>query len=679
MDKVPGARWVGGRLRRIIEDFVDKFPDSTKVAEAILGVTPTNLTPQQVDACFQPERLLALRNEILACCGAPQVEAWAPGISAEVIEAYCSATGDPDSILGSWLRHGAPIGLLHPVTPTGVFPPVDRKEPTVDLNELISDPRGWSNHSSAEAEVEKVLELLRLDVNKKHGRIFDTWKDLVDAVGSEDITLNKFALVTKKKPDGSIKYRIVWDLRVSRVNERVSQGERIVLPRLLDVVNDVVKLAQHLEVGEELWFVGIVIADAFSNVLVNPDEKRYLCAAIGGKFVVFDSLVFGSGSSPTIWGRYGAWLGRSLAALFDSSEFRSQLYVDDPLFSIRGTRAAAVRRATVAFLWIAVCGFPVAWHKAGGGKRLVWIGAALEIKRFEVEIAIPEKKVEEMASALRPLLRQPTVSRRSLRSLCGSLSFAAGLVTFIRPFLSSMWAALGVPGVEAHSDAALPTPGRTRLKKKLPAHLIFTKQFAHSTRWLLAFFAEAPGPLARIFPLFFDETRQCLHISTDASPWGIGGVLVINGVIAAWFADGISDADLRHFNARRGESAYNTVWEALAILVAVRLWRLPSHQSAFLHVRSDSLGALSALSKLSSSERSLNMIARELALDWAQLLKPPTVYEHTPGIANVLPDILSRLEAPSPHEFPDILRAVPGGRPPQRDSSFWRCSSAPRL
>ena len=102
------------------------------------------------------------------------------------------------------------------------------------------------------------------------------------------------------------------------------------------MVNDAFFLHQHCEDGEELEFLGFDISDAFNNVPVAHAEKRFLCAAIKNKFVVFDSLVFGSGSSPTIWGRYAALLGRSLAALFDPTELRIQIYVDDPLLLARG-------------------------------------------------------------------------------------------------------------------------------------------------------------------------------------------------------------------------------------------------------------------------------------------------------------------------------------------------------
>lgn len=76
------------------------------------------------------------------------------------------------------------------------------------------------------------------------------------------------------------------------------------------------------------------------------------------EIVIFDALVFGAGSSPTIWGRYAAWLGRSCTAILPNVGV--QIYVDDPAFVLRGgTQEEAGRNLTILLLWFAVMGFPV--------------------------------------------------------------------------------------------------------------------------------------------------------------------------------------------------------------------------------------------------------------------------------------------------------------------------------
>ena len=92
------------------------------------------------------------------------------------------------------------------------------------------------------------------------------------------------------------------------------QGERIILPRLLDVAIQAIRVYRDERIP---WLAAVDICDAFMNIPSGPD-KRFTVAArpkpgtTGDmEIIIFDTLVFGAGSSPTIWGRYAAWLGRS--------------------------------------------------------------------------------------------------------------------------------------------------------------------------------------------------------------------------------------------------------------------------------------------------------------------------------------------------------------------------------
>eukprot|EP00969_Alexandrium_andersonii_P057532 2535165-Alexandrium_andersonii.AAC.1 len=65
--------------------------------------------------------LSELRVEALLALGQP-----APSVSAGLIPAFFDAfalvAGDPDADLALWIRSGAPLGVLRPVTSRGVFP-----------------------------------------------------------------------------------------------------------------------------------------------------------------------------------------------------------------------------------------------------------------------------------------------------------------------------------------------------------------------------------------------------------------------------------------------------------------------------------------------------------------------------------------------------------------------------
>ena len=101
--------------------------------------------------------------------------------------------------------------------------------------------------------------------------------------------------------------------------------------------------------GTEAEWGSADVKDAVFNIPVDPRDRRATCYKVFEKCCVSDSLVFGAGPSPLIWGRYAAWMGRAAQGLFDFKELLLQIYVDDPVWIVRGTPEER-RRATVALL-----------------------------------------------------------------------------------------------------------------------------------------------------------------------------------------------------------------------------------------------------------------------------------------------------------------------------------------
>ena len=107
-----------------------------------------------------------------------------------------------------------------------------------------------------------------------------------------------------------------------------------------------------------------------------------------------------------------------------------------------------------------------------------------------------------------------------------------------------------------------------------------------------------------------------------------------------------------------------TLFEGLAILVALRLWAR-GQPGVRVAVKSDSLSALHAFVKLVAHAPLLNQLTKELALELAEFSHPLMTYEHIPGITNTLADALSR------DRVPECLVGLPQLTPPPRDSSWW--------
>ena len=143
--------------------------------------------------------------------------------------------------------------------------------------------------------------------------------------------------------------------------------------------------------------------------------------------------------------------------------------------------------------------------------------------------------------------------------------------------------------------------------------LVHCRRFRVARWWLQALPSEAPGPLHRAFPVAASCAPKGNDTATDARPWSFDGVLCESFKVVAWYATPLTKNGLRKFRASIGSSKLNTTSEALALVVAVRLW-LPGTQ-VLARVRSDSLSALRDMVRLSCKSADLNVIALELALD----------------------------------------------------------------
>ena len=491
-----------------------------------------------------------------------------------------------------------------------------------------------------------------------------SYKAASKQLGDEPV-LNKLGVLVKNKRDAQgrevKKARVIWDLKESSVNKACNQGERIILPRLLDVVASLLAAYKR---GRSPYLAGVDVRDAFMNIPAGKDRKFTVAAVprrrnkrAGHDLVVFNTLVFGSASSPTLWGRMAAWLGRTTAAV---SLADPQIYVDDPVYTLEGPDlVTAATDLAVVLLWTAVAGFPVKLSKATGGKRIEWVGASILCRDEEkaVVVTIPKAKVAQLLAETEKHLGRAVIGAKELRSYAGALSFVAGLVPHLRPFLATFWAALSKHDITSDGSPY------TRTRK-----LIHVRRVSPALRWVKALLS-GTETLERIF--YANPPATDLELVTDASPWGIGGVCRRNGEPLAYFHSHLPDDILAKFSAERGVSSYNALWEGLALLVAFRLW-LPAltHGSVF-RAKSDNLGFLMALSKGSAKSPALNVLAREFAFDQATRCYQIRGLVHIAGVSNVQADALSRLSAPERKPFPSELLATPRCEA-KLGADFWK-------
>ena len=185
----------------------------------------------------------------------------------------------------------------------GYFPRVDQESvATSELWRHFATAEARSNYSSAkEHAVAFAAEVDRL-VSAGYVTRYRNWHEVQRALG--DIVVSRVAAITKQRDDGSTKLRIIIDMLRSMVNSFVKLEERIVLPRLMDVITDILALAEAAEAdGDPDEILSQMVADfvdAFHTLGVLEAERPYQVFAMpDGSYCGYETAVFGGGASPS--------------------------------------------------------------------------------------------------------------------------------------------------------------------------------------------------------------------------------------------------------------------------------------------------------------------------------------------------------------------------------------------
>ena len=90
------------------------------------------------------------------------------------------------------------------------------------------------------------MEAVRRLAERGFVAVYPNWAAVRARFGQ--VVVSKMAAIVKEKPDGSTKLRIIIDMRSSQVNSCVRLHERIVPPRILDLVSDALAITGFEEV-----------------------------------------------------------------------------------------------------------------------------------------------------------------------------------------------------------------------------------------------------------------------------------------------------------------------------------------------------------------------------------------------------------------------------------------------
>ena len=653
--QVPGLRETGQLIREVFEEFLDGQPDEwpEKLLNTRLG--------ESLDQTLSEELAQRLARK-LGCSAAKGLSGC---LRPHIARVLTELSGDPDVSVPDWLLRGAPIGVSQPIPHHGVFPPVDPKEERPEAEAFWTKQATDCFYRSLEEEAGWVNEKLHEMTEAGYLTEFPSLA-AAQAVHGE-VVVNKMACLVKVLASGDLKRRLIVDMLRSGANDLAQVTERIVLPRILDLSACLRRLLSLCAGDGFVDQLVLDFVDAFYSVGVHEDEARYqFVQGPDGRLYRFDVLAMGGAAAPLIWGRVAAWVMRQSSAIYPSDELRIQCFVDDPWMAARGARARRRRMLAVVVLFWMALGLRLSWAKKQFGPEITWIGVQTSASLEEIVFTVPAKFLDKLKTDLQGFLAAHAIPLKAMRSFAGGLSWVAGVFRWLRAFLSPLWAAIA-------SAAGWQGPPGTAT--------IGASQVRHALLWVQAFLEGHEGALARRIGVAPRTATSVTQIVCDASPWGLGAILTVNDVPVSWLADAITDLDLDILGKARGDCRGQAVFEALCIAVSLRTWAAVwRDENSILVTRSDAIAALGALNKTSSSDPTMNRVAREVALDLSEGSYELDVLGHPPAQWNTATDALSRLFAPAPDrlDIPEFLLDTPRAQPAERTAAWWRTAAAPR-
>ena len=151
--------------------------------------------------------------------------------------------------------------------------------------------------------------------------------------------------------------------------------------------------------------------------------------------------------------------------------------------------------------------------------------------------------MKELFVNAKVLIKGNVISIKNLRKFTGQANHVAGLLYGWRPFVESLCAALAA------------AERKSKIKKPhAPRQMVWTKKVRIALQWIWDFLSSHAGSLSRqCFFLSYLSPDINLIMALDASPYGIGGVLIKEGTIIAYVADSISVHDARILGFDRGD------------------------------------------------------------------------------------------------------------------------------
>ena len=673
VSKLFRVKEVGSDISRAWNHFIERHPEALDVARQYGG---RDCQPNaEIAAVWEQHLRKLLKAKAFEDIVMKEEFEFTTPLNTELWAAWLRASGDPEKHVVDWARRGVPLGMDKQIETCGIFPEVvdeeTSDEPAHDfgaIGDIVNYTSFYDLVDASASEIDRLVGKGFAVVRPK------SW--IIERLGKG--TISRMALIQKVKEDGTTKNRIIVDMRRSGGNARCRVPERLVLPRVTDVIQGARRLWSwreelHRQAADERWsyereeeldeweVVGADLADAFCHYPVHADEvSNCVCPGVKkDEFVIFTALLFGFKAAPLLMARLSAMICRFIQSLMNRAEGALQCYMDDPIILLAGPKPRRDRTLAMILYSLFVMGVNVAYSKGERGLRVVWIGVVFELCLAEgmLRLTISQKMLQELQRVLQGMHHKGMVGLQELRSVTGRLSWVAGILPRCRWAVNILYSTIA--SVERDGLSGAEAARAVHRKDQRPKiNMVPVVRFQLARVWFLHLLNKADDLLLRLEPLV--DTPPELCIVTDASPHGVGAVLCMiqDGKLIPWVAmeAPVRAEDAEWLGVEFGEASSQGPLEAWAVLLAIRMWKTKLVGCAVL-LKADSTVALAMAAKLSSRSPVVNWVGAELALRLELLQVRKLIGHHLPGAFNTTADWLSR-----PHEraaeVPNELKGV---------------------
>ena len=462
---------------------------------------------------------------------------------------------------------------------------------------------------------------------------------------------SSFGIIPKRSQPG--KWRLILNLSSPRggsVNDGISHElcsfSYISVADIASVV---------LSLGRGSLLAKTDVKHAYRQIPVHPDDRTLLGMRWHGQLFCDATLPFGLRSAPMIFSAVADALEWVVKGMGATHIFH---YVDD--FVIVGPPGSPKCASDLELLLqsCADLGVVVAEEKTEGPATYLTV-LGIEIDTVAMELRLPQDKLSRLSEALRSWRGRRSGKRRDLESLVGLLQHASQVVQHGRIFLRRLYNLLAQTNdFRPHYTLHLNAEAQADLE------------------WWSTFLLTWNGT-SILRPLRVSDPE--VEVWTDASGgWGCGALWLTHWIQIKWGTLEISTANI-------------VAKQLLPIVLAAALWGSRWRGSTVCY-HCDNMAVVEVINRHSAKETLLCHLLRSLFFISARL-DFDVVALHTPGVANVAADAISRnkihtfrsqvpradpLPSPVP---PELVRGLSSPSPSWRsqDWSAWLNSILARL